>query len=219
MTRERVGVRDRLADLLERWREPPPVGGRIRPLPEQGGQGATLDQLHGQERPAVGESADPVHGRNAGVLELGGDPSLVGEPASDGRVGRVIVLEQLNSDVPVEGKVAGPVDDAHAAATDLIKYFVSGYLQQVGGGWARVPAPTSGADRRPGRSSTTAASMTWNSRHRSRTSVRSSGQSRHASSGVAPTSSISSSSPSTRGLPAIGCPPRFEVQEVRTWRS
>src|SRR5262249_17802399 len=39
------------------------------------------------------------------------------------------------------------------------------------------------------------------------TSGSSSGQPRHTSSGVLPTSSISSSSPSTRGSPAIGSPP------------
>ena len=50
-----VGVGDRLADLLEDGHEPAPVGGRVRPVREQGGEGAALDQLHGQERPAVGQ--------------------------------------------------------------------------------------------------------------------------------------------------------------------
>ena len=55
---------------------------------EQVVQGAALDQLHGQERPAVGQGADLVDRRDAGVLELAGDPGLVEEPAGGGRVGR-----------------------------------------------------------------------------------------------------------------------------------
>src|SRR5262245_32484293 len=75
-------------------------------------------------------------------------------------------------------------------------------------GGTGVTALTSGAVRRPGSNSPTAASKRRNSPHRSRTSASSSGQPRHTSSGVFPASSSSSSSPGTRGSPAIGSPPQ-----------
>ena len=36
-----------------------------------------LDELHGQERPAVGQGAEVVDRRDARVLQLAGDPGLV----------------------------------------------------------------------------------------------------------------------------------------------
>src|SRR5262245_53717679 len=111
---------------------------RPRPWAGAGGQqvvqGAALDQLHGEEGAAVGQGTQVVNRRDARVLQLGGDAGLVGEPAGDGRVGRVAVLEQLDGHVPVEGEVAGLVDDADAAAADLAEQFVPGYLRRVGGG-------------------------------------------------------------------------------------
>ena len=84
-----VGVGDRLADLLEHRHEPAAVGRRVGPVLEQVVEGAALDQLHGQERPAVGQGADLVDRRDAGVLELAGDPGLLARTGGrPGRVGR-----------------------------------------------------------------------------------------------------------------------------------
>ena len=53
------------------------------PSPRAGlGQGLALDELHRQERAAVGQGAGLVDGRDARVLELAGDPGLVDEPAA-----------------------------------------------------------------------------------------------------------------------------------------
>src|SRR2546430_11505077 len=59
-----------------------------------------------QERPPVLQVADLVHRRDAWVLELGGNPGLVGEPAGGCRAGGVPVPENLDRHVPVEGEVA-----------------------------------------------------------------------------------------------------------------
>ena len=92
MTPVGVGVPDRLAHLLEHRQEPPAVGRRVGPLLEQLVERPPLDELHRQERPAVGQGADLVDRRDAGVLELAGDPRLVEEPAGGERVGGVAVL-------------------------------------------------------------------------------------------------------------------------------
>ena len=76
-----VGVADRLAHLLEDRDEPAAVLGGVVALLQQVVEGAALDELHRQERPAVGEGADLVDGRDAGVLELAGDRGLLEEPA------------------------------------------------------------------------------------------------------------------------------------------
>jgi hypothetical protein len=117
---EGVGVGHRLADVLEDRYDSPPVGGRVRALPEQGGQGAALDQLYGQKRPAVREHAEVVHGRDVGVLQLPGDAGLVGEPPGRAGIGRVLLLQHLDGDLAAQHGVGGAVNGAHAAAGDLL---------------------------------------------------------------------------------------------------
>jgi hypothetical protein len=63
-----VGVADGLADGLEDGQQPAALGRRIGPLLQDVIEGAALDELHGQEGPAVGEGADLMHGWVAGVL-------------------------------------------------------------------------------------------------------------------------------------------------------
>ncbi len=111
----RVRVRDRLAHLREHRHEAPVIPGIGG---EQVGEGVPLDELHHQERAAVGQRAEVVDRRDAGVLELAGDSRLGEEAACDGRVGRIAILEELDGDVAVEREVAGAVDDAHPAAAD-----------------------------------------------------------------------------------------------------
>ena len=80
-----VGVADGLADLLEGGEQAAAVGGRVGAVAEDRVEGAALDQLHGQEGAAVGQRAEVVDRRDAGVLELAGDPRLVDEPSRDHR--------------------------------------------------------------------------------------------------------------------------------------
>jgi hypothetical protein len=131
-----VGMRvaDRLADRLEDSQQPAVVGGRIGTELQNVGEGAPLDQLHGQERPAVRQHADLVHGGDAGVLQLAGDAGLVAEALGGRRIGRVFRGQHLDGDVAVEGGVAGAVDHAHAAAADLVEQLIAG---RAGGGGHR----------------------------------------------------------------------------------
>src|SRR5262249_56754157 len=75
--------------------------------------------------PAVGKRSDLVDGRDAGVLELARDAGLGQEALSGWGVVPVVVGEQLDGHVPAQGDVAGAVDDAHAAAADLIQKLVA----------------------------------------------------------------------------------------------
>jgi hypothetical protein len=115
-----VGVRHRLADLLERRHEPPAALGGVGAAFQQVLEGVALDQLHGQERPAVGEDAEVVHGRDVGVLQLPGDAGLVGEPPGRPGVGRALLPQHLDRDLAAQHGVGGAVDGAHAAAGDLL---------------------------------------------------------------------------------------------------
>ena len=102
-----VGVGDGLADLLEGGDEPTAVGGRVGPVAEHRVEGPPLDQLHGQERPAVGQGAEVVDRRDAGVLELAGDPGLVDEPTRQQRPGGEPLLQDLDGHLAAEGAVVG----------------------------------------------------------------------------------------------------------------
>jgi hypothetical protein len=76
-----VGVGHRQADLLEDAQQPRLVLCRARTFLQQNGQGAALDQLHGEIRPVVGEVAQLVDRDYAGMLQLAGDLGLLDEPA------------------------------------------------------------------------------------------------------------------------------------------
>jgi hypothetical protein len=84
-----------------------------------------LDELHGQEGAAIGQGAEIVHWRDAGVLELPGDAGLVGEAAGGAGVGGVLLLQYLNGYLAVQGGVGGAVNDPHAAAGDLGQQLVA----------------------------------------------------------------------------------------------
>jgi hypothetical protein len=80
---------------------------------------APLDELHHQERASVRERPNLVDWRNAGVLELRGNPRLFHEPLRGLAVGRVAVLKEFHRDIAVEGLIAGAVHDAHPTAPDF----------------------------------------------------------------------------------------------------
>ncbi|MFO0799706.1 MAG: hypothetical protein U0804_19725 [Gemmataceae bacterium] len=114
-----VGVPDGLAHRLEHGHEPAAVVGRVAAGAEEVVEGVALDELHRQKRAAVGEGAEVVDRGDAGVLELAGDVSLVGEPAGDAAVRGELRLEELDRHLAAEGGVGGAEDGAHAAAGDL----------------------------------------------------------------------------------------------------
>jgi hypothetical protein len=113
-----MGIADRLADLLEDGEEAAVLLRGRGALLEQVVEGPALDQLHGQERPAIGQAAETVHGRDAGMLELAGDPLLIQEAA--GRAGGLVepLQQHLDGHLAVEDGVGGAVDDTYAAAGD-----------------------------------------------------------------------------------------------------
>ena len=79
-----VGVGDRLADLLEDRQEPRDVEGRVGALGQQRGQGPASDQLHRQERPAVGERARARRpARSSGCWSMAADLRLLDEPIAE----------------------------------------------------------------------------------------------------------------------------------------
>ena len=86
---------------------------------EQLGQGVALDQLHGEERPAVGEGAQLVDRDDAGVLELAADLRLLDEAADHVGVVAEVFAQDLQGHVAAEVGVAALEDGAHAAAGDL----------------------------------------------------------------------------------------------------
>jgi hypothetical protein len=137
----RVGVRHRLARLLKHRHEPPPVVAGVGAVLEEVVERLPLDELHGHEQASVGEGAEVVDGGDRGVLELGRDAGLVGEPPG-GRGRRAeLVLEDLDGHLAAEDGVSGTVDDAHPAAGDLGEELVpaAGRRQRVrAGGTCRV---------------------------------------------------------------------------------
>ena len=114
-----VGIGHRLADLLEDRQEPRPVVRRVLAGLQQRGQGAALDQLHGEVEPAVGEPAQLVDRDDPRVLELAADLRLLDEPADHLGVVAVLLQQHLDGQVAAEVDVAALEDRPHAAAGDL----------------------------------------------------------------------------------------------------
>ena len=123
----RMRVADSLRDLFENGDEAGAVlpglmsGARLQHCRQR----FTFDELHGQERPAIGHRAQLVCGRNAGMLELPGDLRFDNEALGGGGVGLVILAEQLDGDFPLEPQVARLVDDTHAAPADFAQKLIA----------------------------------------------------------------------------------------------
>ena len=82
------------------------------------GEAAAGDQLHGEVALAV-VLADLVDRHDAGVVEQRDRLGLVLEPPQLVVAGQHAGPDHLEGDGPVEADLAGPVDDAHAAAAEL----------------------------------------------------------------------------------------------------
>ena len=182
--------------------------GRLGRARELLGQAAPLDELHGEVRPAL-DVARVVHLHDVRVPQAGEGRGLPAEAPEFLRTGERAGEQHLDRDRAVERALPGLVDDAHAAAAEHRLHLVAGDLRQVGG-------RRRGRDRAGTRSRPKAREQLHDCRvdeaellpPLAGPPASNSGQSRHTSSGVFPESSISSSSPSTWGLPAIGCPPQ-----------
>jgi hypothetical protein len=118
-----VRVAYRLANGFKNGQQPAAIGRWIGPRLQDDFQGAPLDELHGQEGPAIGESTDLVHRRDTKVLQLPRNPRPAEESLGGQRIDCVVLGQQLDGDLAVEGSVAGAVDYAHAAAVDLVNQF------------------------------------------------------------------------------------------------
>ena len=83
-----MGVGHRLTDLLEHLEEEGLVVGRVGTFLEKIGQGAALDQLHGEERATIGQDAQLIApadergiGRDGGhALSIAQSPDQVSVP-------------------------------------------------------------------------------------------------------------------------------------------
>ena len=83
------------------------------------GEGLAPDQLHGEERPAVGEGAQLVDRHDARVLELAADLRLLDEAADHLGAAAEVVAQDLDGNVAAQVGVAALEHLAHAAAGDL----------------------------------------------------------------------------------------------------
>ena len=94
-------------------------------------EGFAPDQLHHQIGQAVGQRAQRVDGRNAGVRQPGGDPRLTVE-----RGGRHAGFHHLHGDITTKSEALGGVNNAHAAAGDLRLEPIAGNGGQYWYRWA-----------------------------------------------------------------------------------
>src|SRR5207302_10180813 len=89
-------------------------------LSDSRGQRLALDELHGVEMDAA-LAADRVDGHDVRVMQMGGGPGLVLEALQLPRIERQGKRQHLQGDAPAEGQLFSLVDDAHAAAADLVQ--------------------------------------------------------------------------------------------------
>ena len=82
-------------------------------------QRPSLDEFHGDERRPV-DLVDLVDGGDVGMVDGGRGLSLADEALDPLVVGRDVLRQDLERDLPAELRVLGGVDDAHAAAAELV---------------------------------------------------------------------------------------------------
>ena len=152
----RVGVGDRLGDLLEDRQEPSAVPRRLAALVQERGEGPPADQLHGEERPPGGVEAQLVDRQDPGVLQLAADLGLLDQPADHRRVGDVLGPEDLQGDLPPQVPVVALEHDADPAPGEFPGDLVSAGARagpdataDASGdqGWTTPVGPSSGSSR------------------------------------------------------------------------
>ena len=120
-----MSVGNRLADVFEDPQQPGPVVTRMLTLTQERGQGAALDELHGEIRPVIGERAQLMDGNDSRVLELPADLGLLDEPADQFGVLAVRLEQDLDRQIAAEVGVSALEDGPHAATGDLTEELVS----------------------------------------------------------------------------------------------
>ena len=81
-------------------------------------QALALEELHHDERAAVGLVAEVEHLDDAGVLDRGRGLGLVEEPVHDAAILGVLRVQDLHGGGATDERVLGAIDRAHAAAPD-----------------------------------------------------------------------------------------------------
>ena len=103
--------------------QPGPLAGRDAALCQPPGEGRAVDQPHAVE----GMSAAFAHLEDrddARMVEVRGGLGLAAKPRQVGRTGQVPPEEHLDRHGSSQAPLQGPVDDAHAAAADLLEQLV-----------------------------------------------------------------------------------------------
>ena len=134
-----VGKMDRTGDLRDQGRHRPQpfrrAGGRKRGHP--GRQGSSLQQLHGDEVPPL-VLPGLMDRDDVGVVEPGNRSGLGVEALDLFRTDQASALDQFQRHVARQSRLAGPVDDPHAAPGDLPDQLVAAHVGgrgvEVGGG-------------------------------------------------------------------------------------
>ncbi len=130
----RVRIGQCLADLLEDRHEPAAVGRCVGSVFQRLVEGLPLDELHGQEGPAIGQGAEVVDWRDRRVLQLAGDARFAGKAERGLGQRAEFLVQHLHRDFSAENGIGGAVNDAHAATFDLLAEDVAlggGRLSQV----------------------------------------------------------------------------------------
>ncbi len=91
---------------------------------DDGREVLALDELHDDVRPR-GVLAEVEHLDDVGVAQRGGRTGLVAEPGEEVGVLAELGPQQLDGDVPLELRVARPVDRRHAALPEELKEAVT----------------------------------------------------------------------------------------------
>src|SRR5437868_2543907 len=91
-----------LTDVLKHRQEPSALVTRRGPLTQLIVERAPLDELHRQERSAVGECAEIVDSGHPRMLKLTRDARFVKEASADTGLGTEVVLQQLHGDFAIE---------------------------------------------------------------------------------------------------------------------
>ena len=87
-------------------------------------EGFALDELHGDEQPAVA-LVHLVNAADVGMVERGRGPGFAGEPLARGFVASGFRRQQLQGDAPTEIGVFGKVDLGHATRAEQRAQFVA----------------------------------------------------------------------------------------------
>jgi hypothetical protein len=96
------------------------VLGRQRPAQDPLLECATLQQLHGDEVPAVG-FVDVVNGANIGVVQRRGGARLALEAFERVLIARKLFRQELQRHLPAELQIFGLVNDTHPPAPELFE--------------------------------------------------------------------------------------------------